>query len=152
MDIYGLNTDANVVYDWYGKYPTDEGNFLRDGTIVIGKSAMFTDSGELQSPGFLAATIAHEEVHYDQYERGQSFFNATLDDGKSPTKYQSQVLYMNEHEAYKSEIYYADNYRLSGSEVKEFTRRANSYYYALSPENRTKALGGDYDLVNRNWH
>jgi RHS repeat-associated protein len=148
VDIYGLKTNANIVYDYNNTLlPGEEGEFERNGTIIIGKSALFTDTGESKSTGFLAATIAHEEVHLDQSERGQSYYNVKPDDSSLPTEYQSQVRNMNEFEAYRTTVYNADNYRLSTSEVMEFERRGSGYYYQLSPENRTKALDGDYGLV-----
>ncbi len=104
---YGVDTSAMKGGPTYSAELEIDGKTHQDGTVQIGDSAF-------NSPGWLASTISHENLHAQQ-----------LKDGRWYTDEKGTAL--NEVEAYDHELANADRFGLSAAETEAVrARRAES--------------------------
>lgn len=104
---YGVDTSAMKGGPTYSAELEIDGKTHQDGTVQIGDSAF-------NSPGWLASTISHENLHAQQLKDGRWYTDET---GTA----------LNEVEAYDHELANAEKFGLSGAEVEAVkARRAES--------------------------
>lgn len=119
----------------YNKDLTEEGR-IQVRNIEIGPGAFYWPDHHA-SPSWLASSMYHETVHYDQR------FGPKYRWGRGAG---GQGGHINEAEAYKAEVDHARQYGLTPAELAEAQRRYNQELGILRPPYNVQVQRGDFSV------